>query len=139
MKVRSNITGFMMTGWLLWTAAAYGQTDTARENKMDSLLMNQKGLLGTIAQNLLADTADEKEKDLQRADVPFQRYRGRIIREIRINPLQFGIILEDTTRRFTNTLTRLASEIHYNTRNFVLRNQLFFKEGDALSPVLTRK
>ncbi|HEU4632463.1 MAG TPA: hypothetical protein VFS22_00670, partial [Flavisolibacter sp.] len=96
----------------------------------------QKGVLGTLAQALIADTSEENDKDLQRADLPFQKYRNRVIRSITINPLQFGVRLSDTAEHASNALTRLANQVHYDTRNFVLRNYLFFQENDRLSPYL---
>src|SRR5215218_974192 len=132
-----HIKGFVLAGTLLAGAmAVQAQTDTTRENKIDSLLLRQKGVLGTIAQTLMANNSDEKEKDLQRSDIPFQRYRNRVIRNITIQPVDFGFLIGDTTKRFSNSLTRVANGVHYTTRNFVLRNNLFFHENDRLSPFL---
>lgn len=130
------IAGFVLTGFFIATTTfVHAQNDTIKQNKLDSLLLKQKGVWGTLAQTLMADTGEEK-KDLQRSDLPFQKYRNRIIRNITVQPLEFGILIGDTTKRFNNSLTHLANNVHYTTRNFVLRNQLFFHENDHLSPFL---
>ncbi len=91
-------------------------------------------MLGKLAQSLRADNPDDT--DLQRADLPFQKYRNRVIRRITINPVQFGFSLNDTAEHLTNGLTRFANQVHTDTRKFVLRNHLFFRENDRLSPFL---
>lgn len=130
------ISGCVAAGIFCMAASGQVRSDTLRENKIDSLLSKQKGVLGTLAQALIADTSDENEKDLQRADLPFQKYRNRVIRSISINPLQFGVRMSDTAEHVSNALTRLANQVHYDTRSFVLRNYLFFRENDRLSPYL---
>lgn len=114
------------------------QTDTARRQGIDSFLLRQKGLIGGLAKNLIADTAAEEPlKGIQRNDRQFQRYRGSAIRNIRIQSLDFGIPLSaDTSKAFRSNLTKLANNLHRNTRNYVIRKNLFFKENDKLYPYL---
>ena len=118
------------------TLCALAQKDSIPENKLDSLLLRQKGLLGQLAQNLMTDTGSEGDIDLQRADLPFVKLAGRVIRKIIIQPLDFGISIGDTSKFINNRLTRLADAFHHNTRPFVVRNHLFFRESDRLSPFL---
>lgn len=125
---------FFLTA-LLTTAFSLHAQDSTKENRLDTFLLKQKGVLGTLAQTLMAGEESGKN-DLQRSDVPFQPYRNRVIRNITIEPLEFGILVGDTTKRFNNGLTHLANAVHSTTRNFVLRNHLFFHEGDRLSPFL---
>ncbi len=98
--------------------------------------MNRKGLLGDLAQSLLADTMEEKEKDLQRGDKVFQKFRNKVIRRITIQPVGFGVSIQDTSRKMKNKLTHLANQVHRTTRPFVAKNQLFFHENERLSPFL---
>jgi hypothetical protein len=132
-----HISGCVLTGLFCVVAiTVQAQSDTAKKNKIDSLLSNQKGVLGTLAQALIADTTSENEQDLQRADLSFQKFRNRVIRSITVNPIEFGVLIGDTAKRFSNGLTQLANQIHYDTRNFVLKNHLFFHENERLSPYL---
>ena len=112
------------------------QQDTIPQNRVDSLLSNQKGILGDIAQSLIMDTAEEKEQDLQRGDKIFQRYRNKVIRKINVQSLRFGVSIGDTSKKLNNRITRTASTLHRTTRPFVIKNQLFFREYDRLSPFL---
>lgn len=129
---RKHIVAFIV-GSLLWGLPAQAQSDTLKKNRIDTLLLKQKGVLGTLAQSLLVDPK-ENEETPQRADLPFRKYRNRIIRSVTVQPLEFGVSTEDTSTREANGLTRFASSLHTTTRKFVVRNYLYFKENDRLSP-----
>ena len=109
--------------------------DTVHKKGLDSFLLKQKGIVGQLAENLFKDTTEvETIRELQRNDLPFQKYRGRIIRNIYIGALDFGVSIKDTSKKINNSLTRLANGLHHKSRNNVIRNNLFFKEGQILSP-----
>lgn len=93
-------------------------------------------MLGSIADALLADTAEEKEKPIERGDKVFQKYTNRIIRMIVIQSLDFGISIGDTSKGINNSLTHLANWLHNNTKERVIRNNLFFRIHDKVSPFL---
>lgn len=114
------------------------QTDTVQRQGIDSFLLRQKGLLGDLAKNLIADTGETSlvHADLQRNDKAFQRYRGRVIRKIRIQSLDFGVSLRDTTKGLNTRLTRMANNLHRKSREYVIRKNLFFREGEKLYPYL---
>lgn len=112
------------------------QTDTAQRQGIDSFLLKQKGILGDLAKNLVADTSEPIPEGLQRNDKVFQRYRGRIIRRIRIQSLDFGVSLRDTTKGLTNNLTKTANNLHRKSREYVIRKNLFFRENQPLYPFL---
>src|SRR6185436_19338306 len=111
------------------------QEDSTKKKGIDSFLLKQKGIIGQLAENLLADTNQEQAaKALERNDLPFQRYRGRIIRHIYIGVLDFGVSIYDTSKQVKNGLTRLANNLHHKSRDYVIKNNLFFKENQPLSP-----
>jgi hypothetical protein len=141
----SHIPKLLLTVILLIPVAmaSFGQedstekkVDTTQKKGIDSFLLKQKGIIGQLAENLLADTSQEDTKELERNDAPFQRYRGRIIRHIYIGALDFGVSIKDTSKRLNNGLTRLANNLHRKSRDFVIRNNLFFRENQKLSPYL---
>jgi hypothetical protein len=113
----------------------WAQNDTLKGSKLDSFILNNKGVVGKLARNLLADTS-EGTGELQRNDRTFRRYRGRIIRSIIIKPLPFGVSIGDTTKIINNRLTRLANHLHKQTRLSEISENLFFKQHDTLSPSL---
>jgi hypothetical protein len=114
---------------------AHAQVDSIQQNKLDSLLSKPKGLLGQLTQSLLTDTLEDGS-NLQRNDLPFLQYEGRIIRNIIIQSLEFGTLTKDTVRRLDKRLARFANNIHYKTRPWVVRNNLFFNPDEKLSPYL---
>src|ERR1700730_8566455 len=104
-------------------------------NKIDSFLMHQKGLLGKLARNLVANKPIAPSAPV-RKDLLFMKYKGKSIRNIIIKRLDFGTPLTDTGRHFRNAFTQLASDFHHKTRENVIRNNLFFKPGDKFIPDL---
>ena len=128
---------FTIVGAFVITALPVrAQIDTIRKNGSDSLVSKKKGIIRQLAQNLLTDTSKERLNELQRNDLPFEPYQDRIIRNITIRTLDFGVSLDDTTKRQNNRLTRLANHLHHNTRNYVIRDNLFFKKNQKLSSYL---
>ena len=112
--------------------SAFAQVDSSRKRSLDSIILRQKGIIGKLAHNLLRDTMVETMQGLLRTDQPFQRYSGRVIRDIRIQTKEFEIV--DSSARFNNKLKRLSDKLHRRTRDFVIRNHLFFSRNDRLSP-----
>lgn len=114
------------------------QTDTARRQGIDSFLLKQKGIIGDLAKNLVADTSTKEEPSvsLQRNDKRFERFKGRIIRHIQVQSLDFGVSIGDTSKGIHNGLTRLANNMHHKSREYVIRKNLFFHENQKLYPFL---
>ena len=57
---------------------SYAQNDSSI-NKIDSFLMHQKGLLGKLARNLMADKPIAPSAPV-RNDLLFMKYKGKFIR-----------------------------------------------------------
>lgn len=116
-------------------ASVFAQTDSVRQNKIDSLLRKPKGLIGKLTHDLLTDSI-KPDVDVQRNDKPFLKYENYIIRNVIIQSLEFGTLTKDTVRRLDKRLARFANNIHYKTRAWAVRNNLFFHPNDKLSPYL---
>jgi hypothetical protein len=112
------------------------QDGNQQKESLDSMLLRQKGIIGQLAKSLVTDTMKEINTSLLRNDLPFQRYKGRVIRNIKIQILEFGVPIADTSQRTTVKLKRLADKLHRDTREYVIRNNLFFSEREKLSPYL---
>ncbi len=67
---------------------------------------------------------------------PFLKYRGKVIRSIQTIRLGFEYDFDDTTHVKNNFGTEVGKIFHRNTSNKVIRNNLFFKEGQPLYPYL---
>lgn len=124
-----------LTFMLLCSLPLFAQKDTALpQNRIDSFLSRQKGVFGQLAETLRADTNQEEEKPIERGDRAFQKYTNRTIRMIIVQSLDFGVSLGDTSKRINNSLTHLANWLHNNTKERVIRNNLFFRAFDKVSP-----
>ncbi len=114
------------------------QQDTSRhKHGIVGFLKKQKGIVGRLAGNLVGDTAaSDLEAAAQRNDLSFVSFEGKIIRNIEVQRLDFGTLITDTAHNFKNTFTKLANSVHHKSREFVIRNNLFFRKGDRLQPYL---
>ena len=122
--------------FLLLAPTLFAQNDSSKPKSLDSILLHQKGILHQLAQNLFVDTTGTDINKLQRLDQLYQKYNGRIIRKIIIQTLPLVVSIGDTTKRINNMLTHLVDDLHYKSRNYVINNNLFFKENDHLSSYL---
>ena len=63
----------------------------------------------------------------------FDVFGGKRIRYVYYNQLKvFGTTIEDTSV-VTSKLVRFANKLHYDTKTWVLRQSLFFREGDTVN------
>jgi hypothetical protein len=121
---------------VFFPSTLHAQKDTTLpQNRLDSFLSRQKGVVGQVAEALRRDTS-EKEKPIQRGDEVFRKFTNRTIRFIIVQPLDFGISIGDTSKRVANALTHLANNLHHNSRDRVIRNNLFFRIYDKVSPFI---
>jgi hypothetical protein len=71
----------------------------------------------------------------QKSETSFRQYQGKTIRKITINHIGFERNINDTTKyRVVNTVTRVANSLHTDTKEQVIRNNLFFKVNRPLDP-----
>jgi hypothetical protein len=134
MLLRKQILIYLL---ILISVTAGAQQDSIPANGLDSFLLRQKGIIGDLARNLLADTTpDEPVKPLERNDEAYKRYNGLVIRKIVFTSVNFGMSVGDTTKAINNKLTKFLNHLHKNTSQHVVRNNLFFHEGEKLSPYL---
>jgi hypothetical protein len=69
----------------------------------------------------------------QREDL-FAAYRGKIIRDIYYNRLDvFGTQIDDTSFNTSMKLVRFANRLHFKTREWMIRQSLFFRENDTVN------
>jgi hypothetical protein len=112
------------------------KSDTTKRLTIEEIIARQKGFIRQLAQNLLHDTAMENVQALTRTDQKFQRYKGKIIRQITVQSLEFGAAVSDTSNRLKNSLRNISNSLHHRTREVVIRNNLFFSENEKLSPYI---
>src|SRR5690606_38197302 len=67
-----------------------------------------------------------------RSETSFQKYEGKIIRNISTRQLGFEQEVTDTSKIIVFG-TRLMNRLHVDTKDWVVRDNLFIKEGEELS------
>lgn len=112
----------------------FAQPGPESKSALSTYFSRQKDVLYKAARQLLIDTAENTP--LVRNDEVFREYNGRIIRNIQIRTLDFGVSIKDTTKYLKNKLITISNNIHQQTRDNVIRHNLFFSEGDKLSSYL---
>ncbi len=80
---------------------------------------------------------NKADKDLSNSADAFLTFSGKIIRKIRIRKLDvIGADVYDTIPGKTTAFGNFINKIHLQTRNSVIRENLFFNPGDTLNPWL---
>jgi len=125
---------FLLVVSMAITVSLSAQEDSTT-NRLDSFLLHRKGLLGKLARGIVAEKTIAPTVPV-RNDLLLRQYKGKIIRNITVKRLDFGIPITDTSNYFKSRLTKWANDFHHKTREEVIRNNLFFKKGDKLLPSL---
>jgi hypothetical protein len=74
-----------------------------------------------------------QKKNIKSEDI-FMPHQGKIIRKIFIRRITFEKSIYDSARSFRSTVTRIADNLHKDTRFGVIRNNLFFRENRPVDP-----
>jgi hypothetical protein len=80
------------------------------------------------------DTFEFIASRTERSEDVFKPFEGKIIRYITVVQFGFDRQLFDTGTRIGSLATAVASQLHVNTKEWVLRNHLFIREKVALDP-----
>ena len=96
-------------------------------------LSKRKGLLGRLGRSM---STDGPGPDPIKIANPYMIHTGKSIRHIRILSLGFERNLYDTTSYRNSFGAIIANAFHKNTRENVILNNLFFREGNKVQPYL---
>jgi hypothetical protein len=73
----------------------------------------------------------------ERSETPYLPYAGKVIRSVSVNTLPpFGTSLSDTTWNPDMKAAKALNSAHVTTQNFIVRQELRFKEGDRIDPTV---
>jgi hypothetical protein len=97
-------------------------------------LAKKKGLWGKLGKSISTSTPPEDPP--QKIENPLLKYKGKIIRSVQLIRLGFECSIYDTCDIKNNFGIRMANAFHKNSREKVIRNNLFFKEGGRFYPYL---
>jgi len=141
-----RLNGFFQKRWLyicysifffLLGVSAWGQ-NKFDPGTLDSIRVSNHQIINSIfnkAVKSIQRTPDTAEDLILngKSEAPYLRYEGKIIRNIKVEALDFERNFEDTGKRKRSLASRIADAAHTNTRAFVVRNSLFIKENTPLS------
>lgn len=134
-----KMQAFFLAGILmLFSQTVFAQDkDSVRSRPRVSVFFNN-----IFTQVMHAVTVSKKDSVIKatvlntKSEQPFQRYEGKIIRNILTDALGFDRSFTDTTNRIRYLGARIMNRMHTDTRAWVIRNNLFFSEGSVLNPYL---
>ncbi len=132
-------TIFLIAYFLLLSFFSQAQLDTVENYVYDTFfLAKKKGLLGQLGKSMAADPPKPSvtKSGSIKNDLPFNKYKGKIIAGIQFTSLGFDRNWNDTNKVKRNIGVRIANALHTNTTLKMIKNNLFFKEGDQLFPYL---
>lgn len=101
-------------------------------------LAKKKGLIGELGRSISVNQdrpVDSLLLTVKNID-PFIIYKGSIIRSITIQRIAFGQSINDTSKKFENSILKIVNKLHVSSTEKNIRNNLFFKAGDTLHPIL---
>ncbi|MBX2901847.1 MAG: hypothetical protein KF775_19515 [Cyclobacteriaceae bacterium] len=104
--------------------------DSTRSKPIDQLKQNKitQQVVGSISRTPPPDSVTTL-----RSEKNFLPYEGKIVRHIIINRIGFDRTVQDTTRRIRTTVARLANKLHNDTKAWVIRENIFIREGTPLN------
>jgi hypothetical protein len=121
---------------LFFSFLFFHKSGAAQDNPAanDTLFLAKKsGLLGRFGKSISRTPPDEAPV---RVENFFLNYKGKIIRSIETIRLGFEYDFEDTCQIKNNFGVRVGKVFHKNSTDKLIRRNLFFNEGDKLSPYL---
>src|ERR1043165_5665808 len=108
------------------------KADTVR-GKGNLIKKAYKSLLKSITKKNPSTSITEDAYLSTKSEVPYRVFEGKTIRRINIQRLGFEKTFEDTVNNIRTIASKAANRLHVKTREWVIRNNLFIKEGDPLN------
>lgn len=131
---------YLLLGWMLicvQPALAQKKTDTLI---LDSVKLAPKyKFLNKVIRGAIvsikrtpADTTQQKAMNAK-ADKAYKRYEGRYVRNIVVKQLRFDQFVTDDEERIIVFGTKLLNSLHADTRDWVIRDNVFLRNGDEIN------
>jgi len=104
--------------------------DTVRQQKNNPLA---EAKATQLLMNKIRKAPPDSLIDIK-SEIPFLPYEGKIIRKIIINRIGFERVIPDTSRWIKTTAANIGNRLHNDTKSWVIRDNLFLREGKPLNP-----
>lgn len=131
--MRKSYLSFVIS--LLIGVSSYAQDSLYIDHQAEDsfFLAKKKGIWGKIGRSV--STYNITDAEPVEVKNQFEKFQGKIIRNINVETLSFDVDINDTTqKRHRNFGSRIANALHKNTTREVINKFLFFKEGDKVIP-----
>lgn len=102
-------------------------------------LAHKKGLLGKLGRAVSIRGQEDiitENKGAVKNEAAFQPFKGKIIRQIRVDKLSFDNSVNDTSRSGRRLMNDISDALYTGTTNKTILRNLFFVTGDTLYPYL---
>ena len=131
---------FLLFGLILIISTnSFSQKDSTKRKTADSSISYSRKIFNKLYKNITQDTnKNNNSVRPERNDIRFQKFKGRVIRNIIPEQMDFGIPINDTGKNVRNFLTSLANHLHKNTTPNNIRKNLFFSKMTNWNPFLSR-
>jgi hypothetical protein len=120
--------GILISFFSLIIFSAHAQIDSLKQKILDTELSKE------VIRSLTRDS--DTTKTNVKSEQAFMKYNGKIVRKITIKQIDFERTMYDTAHHFKSSVTRIANSLHTDTREGVIRDHLFIREGKPLNPYL---
>ena len=134
MDIRGWLIGFIIF-LIPFLCTAQKKKESASKADTSSLLQNiRKSRLGkelerSITRRPFSDTAKQ-----ERSEDKLKPYQGKIIRDIHVEHIGFNKSIYNPNKKIKSSVTRFANSLHTDTRSKIVKQHLFFYEGQQLNP-----
>ena len=115
---------------LVSSQSLYAQTV---KDSSSFFLANRRGLWGKLGRSISRDGGIVEPVKLVDK---FKDYKGKIIRKIVMAPVGFNQNMNDTAKIKNTFAVKVANALHKNSTGYLIKKNLFFKEGDKVLPLL---
>lgn len=121
---------------LLFTQQTYAQKNKKLPRKKNQFFHN---IFNRIKSSITVSKPDSTIKATvlnTKSEIPFNEYKGKVIRSITTQEMGFEKIFTDTSKPINYYGTRILNALHTDTYDWVIRDNLFIKKGSRLNPYL---
>lgn len=139
-------TYFRRTGYILAIVTSLCHSLPAQERSDTTRVKSDTGKARQVIEYIrnnrvskrLLKSITRKNQSNPTAAVPseeaFKPFAGKIIRQIEVRHIGFDKTVYDTTRSIKNTVTRISNALHSNSRDWVIKDNLFVRPNRPLNP-----
>lgn len=132
---------YIFLAWLtllaLFPAPVCSQVVTPKKDSV-FFLANKKGLLGKLGKAVSVNLPETVIKDTGaiKNEAVFNPFKGKLIRQIRVERIGFNTQVNDTLIKNKRFLNDISDALHSGTTSKAILRNLFFGIGDSLYPAL---